>query len=109
VNVAFKPSAFALSPMSFRTKRSGESVMSLSNSLIEVDTVSSPNTTAALFSSIRSLAQRITRWASACSDYHAAATFYEHLSGLSDVELRNRELSRDTLARDLSLSWREFA
>ena len=57
---------------------------------------------AAVSGSIRSLAQRITRSASTWTDYCATEALYEHLSGLSDVQLRNRELSRDSLARDRS-------
>jgi hypothetical protein len=83
--------------------------MSLSEHLIGVDAVPSTNVAAALSGSIRSLARQITRWARTCSDYHGAAAFYEHLSGLTDVELRNREISRDTLARDLSWSSRIFS
>ena len=83
--------------------------MSLSEHLIGVDAVPSTNVAAALSDSIRSLARQITQWARSRGDYHAAAALYEHLSGLTDVELRNRELSRDTLARDLSWSWREFS
>jgi hypothetical protein len=37
-----------------------------------------------------------------CADYWAAAAAYEKLSRLSDAELRHRNLSRDTLARDLT-------
>jgi hypothetical protein len=66
-------------------------------------------TAAAPFSSISSLARRIALWARTCVNYCAAAASYEHLSGLSDAELRNRELSRDTLARDLSSRWRWLA
>jgi hypothetical protein len=43
------------------------------------------------------LTASIVRWA----DRHAAATVYEELSRLSDVELARRGLSRDVLARDL--------
>jgi hypothetical protein len=83
-------------------------VMSLSSHVIGVDAVPSTKTAAAISGSIRLLAQRVTSWVSAFRDYRATAAFYEHLSGLSDVELRNRELSRDTLARDLSWRWREL-
>jgi hypothetical protein len=82
--------------------------MSLTEHVIGVDVVPSTKTAAALSGSLRSLARRVTLWVSAFRDYRAAAAFYEHLSGLSDVELRNRELSRDTLARDLSWRWREL-
>jgi hypothetical protein len=66
-------------------------------------------TTAGLSDSIRSLARRIALWARTWTGYCAAAASYEHLSGLSDAELRNRELSRDTLARDLSSRRRGLA
>jgi len=82
--------------------------MSLSSHVIGVDAVPSTKTATALSGSIRLLAQRVTSWVSAFREYRAAAAFYEHLSGLSDVQLRNRELSRDTLARDLSWRWREL-
>lgn len=73
-----------------------------------VGSASPSNVAIALFGSIRALARRIALWASTCAENRAAAALYERLSALSDTELRNRELSRDTLARDLSWTWREF-
>ena len=49
---------------------------------------------------LRKLGARSATCASTCADYYAAASLYEELRGLSDAELRNRGLSRDTLARD---------
>ena len=49
---------------------------------------------------------RIAAWVKACADCHEAETAYEHLSRLSDAELKRRGLSRDIFARDLS-EWRE--
>jgi len=82
--------------------------MSLSSHSIAVDAVPSTRSAAALSGSIRLIAQRVASWVTTFRDRRAAAALYEHLSGLSDVELRNRELSRDTLARDLSWRWREL-
>src|SRR5262249_12546603 len=53
---------------------------------------------------LKSAAQRVAAWASACADYYAAASLYDNLRGLSDAELRRRGLSRDTLARDVCQS-----
>jgi hypothetical protein len=36
-----------------------------------------------------------------CADHYAAAAAYEHLSRLSDAELKHRGLSRGILVRDL--------
>ena len=41
-------------------------------------------------------------WATAYANALAAAALYEHLSKLSDAELRRRGLSRSTLARRVS-------
>jgi hypothetical protein len=41
-------------------------------------------------------------WIEAAADYYAAAALYEHLSRLSDAELRRRGLSRAGLARDVA-------
>jgi hypothetical protein len=57
---------------------------------------------------LRSLAEglgavraEITAWLESGADYNRAAALYETLSVLSDAELRNRGLSRATLAWDL--------
>jgi hypothetical protein len=81
--------------------------MSLSEQLIGVAAAPSAKTAAALSSWIGSLAQRITRWANTRAERRAAAALYEHFNGLSDAELRNRELSRDTLG-ELFSRGREF-
>jgi hypothetical protein len=47
------------------------------------------------------LGARLATWVKNCADYYAAAAAYEHLSRLSDAELKHRALSRDMLARDL--------
>jgi hypothetical protein len=47
------------------------------------------------------LATTLVAWAKDCADYHAAAAAYDHLSRLSDTELKHRGLSRDIVARDL--------
>jgi hypothetical protein len=65
-----------------------------------IDAVRPPKTVA--FSGlIKSLAESVRAWANSCADSYAAATMYEHLSGLSNAELHRRGLSRDTLARDV--------
>jgi hypothetical protein len=50
---------------------------------------------------MKSVGQRIATAASTCADYYAAAALYEQLRSLSDAELKQRGLSRDTLARDV--------
>jgi hypothetical protein len=50
---------------------------------------------------LRSFGRRVVKWADACADHYAAAAMYEHLSRLSDAELRRRGLSRATLGRDI--------
>lgn len=44
----------------------------------------------------------IRAWLGSCADAYAAASLYENLSRLSDVELRRRGLGRDVLTRDVS-------
>jgi hypothetical protein len=44
---------------------------------------------------------RMAAWLAICADYHAAAATYEELSRLSDVELKRRGLSRESLAKDV--------
>lgn len=56
---------------------------------------------ASLASGLKSLCQRVAAFATACADNYAAAALYDQLRGLSDAELGNRGLSRDTLARDV--------
>ena len=50
---------------------------------------------------LKLISKSICAWSSICRDYYTAAAIYEHLTGLSDTELRRRGLSRDTLARDI--------
>jgi len=49
----------------------------------------------------RALAAKVAACVKRCGDRYAAVCTYEDLSLLSDAELRNRDLSRDILARDL--------
>ena len=51
------------------------------------------------------LRSHLAAWIGSCADYYQAAALYDELSGLSDVELRRRGLSRATLAFDLSGDW----
>jgi len=48
---------------------------------------------------VRHAARWMAEWLEACADYWAAAALYDELRRLSDAELRNRGLSRDTLAK----------
>ena len=57
--------------------------------------------TTSLSTSIKSLAEFFVTWMESCADYWAAAALYDSLRRLSDAELKNRGLSRDTLARDI--------
>jgi hypothetical protein len=56
---------------------------------------------ASLATGLKSLCQRVAAFATTCADKYAAAALYDQLRGLSDAELGNRGLSRDTLARDV--------
>jgi len=49
---------------------------------------------------------RLAAWTRLWADCYAAAAAYDDLSRLSDAQLNHRGLSRDILARDLSV-WRE--
>jgi hypothetical protein len=49
----------------------------------------------------KALATRISAWATARADRIGAELLYQELSKLSDAELRQRGLSRATLARDV--------
>jgi hypothetical protein len=49
----------------------------------------------------RSIGLRLVAWAQHFNDYWVAATMYEQLSRLSDVQLARRGLSRGTLAHDV--------
>jgi hypothetical protein len=51
---------------------------------------------------VRAILIWASAWTRAYADARAAATMYEHLSKLSDAELRRRGLSRSTLARHVS-------
>ena len=57
--------------------------------------------TATVVGAISSLRRYVTAWAATCADYYSAAALYEELRGMSDAELRNRGLARQTLAHDL--------
>jgi hypothetical protein len=56
--------------------------------------------------SCRSLRIRLATWTKTSADYFAAVAAYEGLSRLSDLQLKQRGLSRDILARDLA-AWRD--
>ena len=78
--------------------------MAISERLSGIDAVPPIETAASLFGSIKSLAQPCARWAHACVGYDQTAALYEQLNRLSNTELRNRGLSRHTLAWDISES-----
>jgi len=59
-------------------------------------------TASARISWLGSVGTKLGAWAKSCADNCAAATAYESLSRLSDVQLHHRGLSRDILFRDLS-------
>ena len=50
----------------------------------------------------KSLAAKASAWIDTCADYYAAAAIYEHLSKLSEAELRRRGLSHTTLASEIA-------
>ena len=50
---------------------------------------------------LNAIAARIAAWATARADRLAAAVIYQELSKLPDAELRDRGLSRATLAHDV--------
>ena len=52
----------------------------------------------------RGLLARLSDWIDTCADYYAASVMYEELSRLSDTELKRRGLTRETLARDISVA-----
>ena len=56
---------------------------------------------ASLFSSVKSLTERIVAWIETRADVYASAALYDGLRKLSDGELHKRGLSRETLARDI--------
>ena len=60
-----------------------------------------PNAYPLLRSAFSSLAPKIADWIATAADYYEAAAKYEQLSRLSDAELKRRELSRATLARNI--------
>jgi hypothetical protein len=49
---------------------------------------------------LRAIMAWLTVWINTSADAYAAAALYEHLSRLSDAELRRRGLSRSDLARE---------
>jgi hypothetical protein len=61
------------------------------------------HTPASVRSRLGSLCSALAQWFEACADHYAAATTYEDLARLSDTQLKHRGLSRDILARDLSV------
>ena len=75
--------------------------MTMHETLSPTDTAFSSSTAASLSNWIRLAGLRIVTWATTCADYYAAATMYEQLSKLSNVELERRGLDRATLARDV--------
>lgn len=46
-----------------------------------------------------SLGRQVAEWIGTAADYYSAAGMYEQLSGLSEVELHRRGLSRADVAR----------
>ncbi len=52
---------------------------------------------------LQSLCSRLAQWLRDCAERYAAAAAFENLSRLSDTQLKHRGLSRDILARDLSV------
>jgi hypothetical protein len=60
-------------------------------------------TPASVGSRLGLLCSALAQWFKACADNYAAAATYEDLSRLSDTQLKHRGLSRDILARDLSV------
>ena len=50
---------------------------------------------------LKTIGRRLVAWANACVDQWEAATIYEQLSALSDVELGRRGLSRAVLAQNV--------
>lgn len=61
------------------------------------DAASAPS----LAGAARKVVQRVVQAIETCADYAAAAALYEHLSHLSDAELKRRGLSRESLGRDV--------
>lgn len=53
------------------------------------------------FKSMERLQTAVVGWIRTATNYYAAATLYEQLSGLSDSELKRRGLSRISLAHDI--------
>ncbi len=53
------------------------------------------------FSRLRAFGRSFAEWVEDCAHHYAAAQLYGHLIRLSDHELAQRGLSRDTLAHDL--------
>jgi hypothetical protein len=64
-------------------------------------TVASSAPHRSLVERLRALRSHLVAWIETASDYNKAAALYEKLSLLSDAELRNRGLSRASLAWDL--------
>lgn len=54
-----------------------------------------------LSSRLKAFAESFMEWVEDCAHHYAAAQLYGHLIRLSDHELAQRGLSRDTLAHDL--------
>jgi hypothetical protein len=75
--------------------------MNMHESFAASETITFNETAPSPSQSFASLGARFATWVKTCADQYAAAAAYEHLSRLSDTELKHRGLSRDILARDL--------
>jgi hypothetical protein len=82
--------------------------MTMHQTLFPTESAFSSSTAAPLSNWTRLARLRIVKWAhtcadyvNTCADYYAAAAMYDGLRRLSDAELHNRGLSRETLARDV--------
>ena len=60
-------------------------------------------TPASVRSRLGLLCSGLVQWLRTCAEHYAAAAAYDDLSRLSDTQLQHRGLSRDILARDLSV------
>jgi hypothetical protein len=63
--------------------------------------LSAGETAASFLSRFKSLMNELAVWMTRYADNWAAANLYDSLRSLSDAELRNRGLSRATLAHDV--------
>ena len=76
--------------------------MTIPDQVFPSDAPAAAEPAVALSNRIALIGLRLVTWAKTCADHYSAAATYEHLSGLSDVELTRRGLSRATLARDVA-------